>query len=214
MNLNVLSNINKELSCYKKNKPKLLAVTKYSDFKEINLAIENWVSIIWENRLESANKKFPNIKYDVEKHFIWVVQTKKLRKIINLFDVIESISSIKQLIKVNNIWEELNKKIKIFLQFNISWEIQKSWFTEDNILDIIDISHNLNNVSILWIMWMWSNSSLKINRKEFKKAKKIFDILKSKISSIKELSIWMSNDYKIALEEWSTLVRIGSLIFK
>ena len=213
MDIEKFKQISNELANFFQN-PRLLAVTKYSNIDEINFAIKNWVNLIWENRVESAQEKFPNLIWKVEKHFIWVVQTNKLRKIIELFDVIESISSIKQLKKVNSISKELNVITKVFLQFNISSEVQKSWFIEENVLNLIQLINDLKNISIIWIMWIWSNSILEENKKEFKFAKKIFDVFKHDIPSIIELSIWMSNDYKIALEEWSTIVRIGSLLFK
>ena len=213
MNIEILKKITKELKKYSQN-PKLLAVTKYSSIDEINFAIKNWITIIWENKLEFAELKFPDLIWKIEKHFIWVVQTKKLRKIIELFDVIESISSIKQLKKIDLISKELNKITKVFLQFNISFEDQKSWFIENDILNIVELINKIENVSIIWIMWIWSNSTLEQNRKEFKLAKNIFDIIKQNIPTLNELSIWMSNDYEIALEEWSTIIRIGSLLFK
>ena len=213
MNFKIYDELLLKLNQYSQ-KPRLLAVTKYSDTDEINFAIKNWVRIIWENRVESAQEKFDKLVWDVEKHFIWVVQTKKLRKIIELFDVIESISSIKQLKKVDLISKELNVITKIFLQFNISWEEQKSWFLENDIWDIIKTIKNLEYISCNWIMWIWSNSSDEKNINEFKFAKRVFELLRWKIQTISELSIWMSNDYKIALDEWSTIIRIGSLLFK
>lgn len=213
MNKLVFKRLIEELKKYPQ-KPKLLAVTKYSDIEEINNSIENWVYIIWENRLEIAKEKFSKLKFDVEKHFIWVLQTKKIPQIVQIFDVIESVWTIKHLEKINSVSLELNKKTKVFLQFNISGEKQKSWFQKDEIEKIIKILENLKNIEILWIMWMWSNSTEQQNREEFKLAKDIFDILKKEISTIKELSLWMSNDYKIALEQGSTIVRIWSLLFK
>lgn len=193
---------------------RILAVTKYSDIIEINKAIETWILMIWENRIEAAEEKFDKLSANIEKHYIWVVQTKKLRKIFNLFDIIESIWNIKQLIKINQIAESEWGIAKIYLQFNISNEKQKSWFHKEEISEIINISKDLKFLNILWIMWMSSNWTEKEVRNEFKSAKKIFEDLKSEITSIKELSIWMSNDYKIALEEWATIVRIWSALFK
>jgi PLP dependent protein len=212
MNKKNYNQITQELQTFEQN-PKLLAVTKYSDILEINEAIKAGVKMIGENRVESASEKFPLLVWEVEKHFIWVVQTKKLRKIALLFDVIESIGNIKQLEKIDFIWEELNKKITIFLQFNISREEQKSWFGIKDIPEILECSKELKYVNIAWIMWMGSKSEDSEIRKQFKYAKEIFETLKKEIVSIKELSIWMSNDYKIALEEWATIVRIGSKIF-
>ena len=213
MNKTTYHQIIQELSEFPHN-PKLLAVTKYSDIEEINEAIETGVEMIWENRIESANEKFPLLQWEVEKHFIGTVQTKKLIKIIELFDVVESIGNIKQLEKVESIGKELNKEIRIFLQFNISNEEQKSGFNINEIPEIIEVYKNLEHTQIEWIMWMASQSEETEVRKQFKQAKDIFETLKKDIPSIKELSIWMSHDYIIALNEWATIVRIWSKIFK
>jgi len=195
-------------------KPKLLAVTKYSNIDEINNAIKNWINLIWENRLEIAQEKFKNLNYDVEKHYIWIVQTKKLKKIFQIFDVIESIWNMKQLLKINQIAKNEWKIANIFLQFNISNEAQKSWFKKENIDEILKEYKSLNCVNILWIMWMASKSQKNEIKKQFLLANEIFKKLKNEIKSIKELSIWMSNDYEIALECWATIVRVWSALFK
>lgn len=217
MNLNFYKNLQLELKKYPQN-PRFLAVTKYSSVEEINFAIKNWIKLIWENRLEIAEKKFLELKnkknFTVEKHFIWAIQTKKLRKIFDLFDVIQSIWTTKQLEKINLISWEKWKKARIFLQFNISNEEQKSGFLEKEIWEILILSKKLKNIKIEWIMWMASNSEKKEIREQFKKAKNIFETLKKEILEIKELSIWMSGDYQIALEEWATIVRIWTALFK
>jgi len=276
MNLEFYKNLKLELKKYPHN-PRFLAVTKYSSVEEINFAIDNWIKLIWENRLEVAEEKFPKLviaRYEaiqktkilpqkdslknpglphsaplhsqwqsLEKHFIWTIQTKKLRKIFNLFDVIQSIWNLKQLKKIDTIAKEEWKKARIFLQFNISNEEQKSGFLEKDIPEILeflwkstvvndyhrsllksewenDYHHSLlklefkKNIIIEWIMWMASKSDKNEVRKQFQNAKNIFDNLKKEIWSIKELSIWMSWDYKIALEEGATMVRIGSSLFK
>ena len=214
MNLEVYKNIQTKFSKYPQ-KPKLIVVTKYSNIDEIKDAIEKWVRMIWENRIEIAEEKFKKLDLkNIEKHFIWVVQTKKLRKIFSLFDVIETIWNIKQLNKINQIALEQWKIANIFLQFNISKEEQKSWFTYKQINKIIEIITKLKSTNIIWIMWMasiWSDDEI---RKQFKLAKKIFDELKTQLTTIKELSIWMSSDYEIALEEWATIIRIWSILFK
>lgn len=238
MNIKFYKELDFELKKYSQ-KPRLLAVTKYSEIDEINFAIENWVNLIWENRVETAEKKFSNLIWNPEKHFIWTVQTKKLRKIFNLFDVIQSIWSLKQLQKINSIAKEEWKLARIFLQFNISNEEQKSWFLESDISEILKflwknvekyyyslkdpstvslwqnnaLECKFENIIIEWIMWMASKEDGDVVRVQFKNAKRIFDNLKKEIPSIKELSIWMSWDYEVALEEWSTIVRIWSALF-
>ena len=108
MNLKFYQKLQKELQ---EKQAQLVAVTKYSPVEEINTAIKQGINKIGENRVESLEEKIKNL-LPVEKHFIGVIQSQKIRKIINLFDVIQSVSSLKHLQKINRIAEEENKTAK------------------------------------------------------------------------------------------------------
>ncbi|MBT4936984.1 YggS family pyridoxal phosphate-dependent enzyme [Candidatus Peregrinibacteria bacterium] len=212
MNLPFYQQLKKQLGSTEQ-KAKLVAVTKYSEVDEINKAISAGINIIGENRLQDAEKKFPYL-LPVEKHFIGTIQSKKLRKIFNLFDVIESLGSYEHLEKLNNIAEEEGKIAKIFLQVNVSSESQKSGFLPLELKEITGKTKNMNNICIQGIMGMAEKTDNEMDiRMQFRLAKNIFLELQKDIPTIKELSLGMSSDYEIALEEGATLVRVGKALF-
>jgi len=235
MNIDFYNQLQKELS-ETSQKARLIAVTKYSSAEEVNEAIKQGVTIIGENRLQVAEEKFKELEgfsrkaiqqsdsslslreragVRAEKHFIGTIQSKKLRKIIQLFDVIESVGSWDHLEKINTIAVEEGKKVRVFLQVNISSEMQKSGFKPSELEGVEQKISSFRNVQIEGLMGMAENTRDELDiRMQFRLAKNIFENLKGVILSMKELSLGMSHDYKIALEEGATLIRIGSKLFK
>lgn len=199
--------INGKVREISKNKNiKICCVTKYSSPKEINVVIDSGAKIIGENRIQEAIKKFPFIK-PIEKHFIGNLQGNKVKKAIELFDVIQTIDSIKLAKKVNEI---SNSIFPIMLQLNIGKEPQKQGFSEEELDKAINEIKKLPNIKILGLMTILPNTrDSKKLRNYFKKMKKLNDKY-----NFQELSMGMTNDYKMAIEEGSTMVRIGSAIFK
>lgn len=188
---------------------KLVAVTKSFDLPTTQALIQAGVKAIGENRVEVAEKKFPHLPA-VEKHFIGFLQSKKLKKIIQLFDVIQSVDSNAHLIKMNQLAQDMGKHLDIFLQFNISGETQKNGYSFTQIDEIKKILPQINHLKIIGVMGMASDSVEKtIIRSQFKNLREIRDQLQKISPPISELSMGMSGDYLIALEEGATLVRIG-----
>lgn len=193
--------------------PKLVAVTKYSNISEINEAIQQGVERIGENRIEVLEEKLPDL-LPVEKHFIGVLQTKKLRRIVKIADVIQSVASLEHLEKINIIAKEEGKVMRVFLQINISGESQKSGFAPSELLSAIQTIPQFQNLKVEGIMGMAEHTENEMDiRMQFRLAKRVFEDMKKEIPSIKELSLGMSGDFLIALEEGSTMVRIGSALF-
>lgn len=212
MNLAFYQKLQKQLSSTPQ-KAKLIAVTKYSEADEINEAISARVNIIGENRLQDAEEKFPHL-LQVEKHFIGTIQSKKLRKILELFDVIESLGSYEHLKKLDQIAKEEGKIAKVFLQINISSEKQKSGFHPSELQDITEKVKSMNNICIQGVMGMAEKTDNKMDiRMQFRLAKNIFSELQKTIPTVKDLSLGMSSDYEIALEEGATLIRVGRALF-
>src|SRR3989338_5220075 len=110
----------------------LVAVTKSVGVDETNEVIKAGVSAIGENRVEDFEKKIPEL-LPVEKHFIGQIQSRKIKRIVELFDVIQSVGSIEHLEKIEKEALAQNKQIKILLQFNISGEEQKTGFKQNEI---------------------------------------------------------------------------------
>ena len=194
-------------------KADLVAVTKYSDVTQINEAIKMGITKIGENRVEIMEQKFTSL-LPVEKHFIGRIQSKKIKKIVHYFDVIQSVSKFKYLEKIEKQAQEQQKNLEVFLQINISGESQKDGFLKEELDQIKNIMPNLKNTKITGIMGMAENTSDQAKiRKQFHQAKVIFEKLKTDILNLKHISIGMSSDYELALAEGATLVRIGSKLF-
>ena len=219
----------------------LVAVTKSVDIDETNEVIRAGARAIGENRVEYFEKKFPHI-LPVEKHFIGQIQSRKIKRIVELFDVIQSVGSIKHLQKIENEASVQGKSLQIFLQFNISGEGRKSGFRPDEFgrITIANDSLSVNShaaparsfmrrreltdkeraiatvrhVKIIGVMGMATDTKdAEVVRKQFRLLKTIRDRLHTGFPEITELSMGMSHDYKIALEEGATMVRIGRALF-
>src|SRR3989344_6378558 len=203
----------------------LVAVTKSVGINETNEVIRAGVKAIGENRVEDFEKKLPQL-LPVENHFIGQIQSRKIKRIVELFDVIQSVSSIEHLEKVEKEALAQSKPIKVLLQFNISGEGQRGGFKQDelgnnslpaNSRELADkgkVILAIHHAEITGVMGMASNTGeTEAVRTQFRRLKGIRDQLRARFPEIIELSMGMSNDYKIALEEGSTMLRIGRALF-
>ena len=199
----------------------LVAVTKYVGVEETNEVIKAGVRAIGENRVEDSEKKFPHLlpadstgSPRVEKHFIGQIQSRKIKRIVELFDVIQSVGSIEHLRKIDNEADKQQKDIRVLLQFNISGEERKGGFIKNDMARIVKAIPVIHRVEIIGVMGMASQTNdEEIVRKQFGLLKTIRDRLQEKFPKITELSMGMSDDYKIALEEGATMLRIGRALF-
>ncbi|MDO8522184.1 MAG: YggS family pyridoxal phosphate-dependent enzyme [bacterium] len=210
----------------------LVTVTKSVRIDETNEIIRAGVTAIGENRVEDFEKKNSHL-LPVEKHFIGKIQSRKIKRIVQLFDVIQSVGSIEYLEKIEKETLAQRKPIKVLLQFNISGEEQKGGFDQKNLEQVIQAilsdslpanSHELagksesistnHYVNIIGVMGMATDTKdTEVVRRQFRLLKDIRDALRAKFPDITELSMGMSNDYKIALEEGATMLRIGRAFF-
>lgn len=160
---------------------------------------ESKLTRIAENRLEEALEKFPNLP-NLEKHFIGKLQSKKIKKIVENFDVIQSVESIEQAEKIS----KCGKKIKIMLEINISGKENRSGAKPDEAKKLISEIKRLPNIELIGVMGIASKEN---PREEFK-------LLKSLQGDLAECSMGMSEDYEIAIEEGSTMLRLGRILFE
>jgi len=187
----------------------LVAVTKTVPFDVVNQALEFGLTDIGENRIQVAKEKFPLLKYPCKKHLIGHLQSNKAREAVSLFDCIHSVDSLNLAQKIDNECEKQNKEIKIFYQINISCEESKSGFTEKEFEENFEKLLSLKNIKIIGFMTMAPFSSdPEDSREYFRRLKKLADKY-----NLSDLSMGMSGDYKIAIEEGATFVRIGRKLF-
>uniref|UniRef100_UPI0023F55542 YggS family pyridoxal phosphate-dependent enzyme n=1 Tax=Anaerococcus hydrogenalis TaxID=33029 RepID=UPI0023F55542 len=192
----------------------LLAVTKTHGVDKIMEVYNYGLRDFGENKVQELLDKKDELPDDINWHLIGHLQTNKVNKIVGEVCLIHSVDSLKILKKINNRAKKLSIVQDCLLQINISKEESKSGFYEEDIEDIINQAKELENVKIRGLMTMAPNTEdVSVIRSCFKGLKKIFDNL-SNLSynniEMEYLSMGMTHDYKIALEEGANIIRVGS----
>lgn len=200
---------------YHSSKVTLVAATKGRPVEQINRVIKAGITIIAENKIQEAEDKFKSVELlPCEKHFIGHLQKNKVKKAVKLFDYIQSVDSAELLEKINNYAIIVGKIQNIFLQINISQDNHKFGLSEDQAIQIIKNIKKYPNIKLTGLMTIGKNVKNPDEiRKYYKKLKKTFDQM-NKIHPLKHLSMGMSADYEIALEEGSNMIRIGKALFE
>lgn len=196
----------------------IVAVSKTRTAAEVVDAILAGAKIIGENYVQEAYKKYSEINSEIKKntewHMIGHLQKNKARKAIKIFDCIQSVESFELAKKINEEAEKLNKRVKIFIEINIGEEKTKSGILPEEAFTFLEKLASLKNLKIKGLMAiepLGNNSEM--TRQYFKKMKGIFEKAKEVHPEIETLSIGMSNSYKIAIEEGSNMIRVGTAIF-
>jgi len=200
---------------------KLVIVSKMRTVEQIKLLYEAGHRVFGENRPQELKAKYEMLPKDIEWHFIGHLQTNKIKYIAPFVAVIHSIDSFSLLQEVNRYAKKHNRIIPCLLQFFIAQETTKYGFSYEECCKMLDnpVFAELKNIHLSGVMGMatFTDDKLLI-RKEFKTLHKYFSLLKAQYFSnhteFKEISMGMSEDYEIAIEERSTIVRIGSAIFQ
>jgi hypothetical protein len=194
---------------------KLICVTKTIEPERINKAIQAGATIIGENRVQEYEDKREEI-LPCETHLIGHLQTNKVKKAVEFFDVIQSVDSLKVINNIDSRAGDIDKVQRVFLQVNIGNEPQKHGFRLDRIKEVIKEIRSLQNIRVEGLMCIPPFVPAEQTRPYFQKMKALFDEMKQENRGnidIQELSMGMSNDYMVAIEEGATMVRVGSAIF-
>lgn len=197
----------------------LIAVSKTKPVSDLQEAYDAGQRIFGENKALEMRDKYQELPKDVKWHFIGHLQTNKIKYIVPFVTLIHSIDSASLLEAVNKEAVKNNRVIDCLLQFHIAQEETKFGLDVEEAKTMIESDNfkKLNNVRIVGVMGMatFTDDENQV-RNEFKTLKNIFDTLKEnyfKDDSFKEISMGMSDDYPIAIEEGATMVRVGSKIF-
>ncbi|VAW18717.1 UPF0001 protein YggS [hydrothermal vent metagenome] len=198
----------------------LVAVSKTKPVDDILEAYDSGHLIFGENKVQDLVQKYETLPKDIEWHMIGHLQTNKVKHIAPFIHLIHAVDSLKLLKVINNEALKNGRVVSCLLQFHIASEETKYGLSLSEAEELLSSKDymGLTNVGIQGVMGMatFTDDKGKI-RKEFRTLKGIFDKLKSKYfrgeASFKEISMGMSDDYLLAIEEGSTLVRIGSSIF-
>ncbi|MBR6438984.1 MAG: YggS family pyridoxal phosphate-dependent enzyme [Bacteroidales bacterium] len=198
----------------------LVAVSKTKPIEDIQEAYDAGQRIFGENHALEMRDKHEALPKDIDWHFIGHLQTNKIKYIISYVKLIHSIDTFNLLQAVNKEAVKHDRVVDCLLQFHIAEEETKFGLSMEEAEEILnsDIFKAMKNVRICGVMGMATNTDdMNQVRKEFKHLKEIFTTLKSKYFAdcewFNEISMGMSHDYSIAIEEGSTMVRVGSKIF-
>ena len=193
----------------------LLVVSKTWPAEVVREAVEAGQRLFGENRLQEGEEKIPALPDDLEWHFIGGLQRNKVRKVLPLFSVVHSLSSMKLVHHTDRIAGELGLKPKVYLEVNIGGEESKHGFTPPEIRESLEEILDLTNLSLQGLMCIPPRvESPEEARPWFAKVRKLQDELEARGGvNLPGLSMGMSGDFEVAIEEGSTIVRVGSAIF-
>ena len=216
-------NIQENINIVKQTVPenvRLVAVSKYHSVQEILEAYAAGQRIFGESREQELSQKHKSLPDDILWHFIGHLQTNKVKQIIPYVDMIEAVDSFKLLVEINKQALRVGRVIPCLLELHIAQEDTKSGFTFQACREMLTGGgwKILRNVSISGVMGMatYTDNEQQI-REEFASLRAFFDEMKAKVfpgnTAFREISMGMSHDYPIALEQGATIIRVGSKIF-
>ena len=195
----------------------LITVTKSFPPNIWEMAINHNLTTLAENRIQETKEKLKNFKHRDKMilHFIGRLQSNKARKAGQIFDVIQTVDSIKLAKRLNIISAEINKLQKIYLQVNIGNDPQKQGFSPEEIINSAKEVSELDSLEVSGIMTMLPQGIPKTPLRDYyKKTCKIKNEIKESVNgNCNNLSMGMSNDFEIAIEEGATHIRIGTALF-
>lgn len=198
----------------KEESVKLVAVTKTIDVSKIKEAIGAGITIIGENRVQEAREKFREIGKEVEWHLIGHLQTNKVKYIFDIFSLIHSVDSLPLSEEIQRRGENKGLNTDILIEVNLSGEKTKFGILPEKAVNLIKDISRCKNINIKGLMTIPPFSeSPEDSRKYFKMLRILKDDVQKEGIEMKELSMGMSNDFQVAIEEGATMVRIGTAIF-
>jgi pyridoxal phosphate enzyme (YggS family) len=193
---------------------KLVAVSKTVETARVKEAIEAGVSILGENYVQEAQKKIEEIGKPVAWHFIGHLQSNKAKYAVRLFDMIHAIDSLTLAEELNRRAEQVGQVAKVMIEVNISGEATKFGTDEEKVFSIVRGILNLSHLSLEGLMTMPPYFDLpEMSRPYYTKLRELKEWMVREGIPMKELSMGMSNDFEIAIEEGATYVRVGTAIF-
>lgn len=217
--MSVLTQIQEELQ---QNNTTLVAVSKTKSCEAILALYDEGQRIFGENKVQELVEKQAQLPKDIQWHLIGHLQTNKVKYIIPFVDMIHSVDSLHLLREINKQANLQNKMVSVLLQVHIAQEDSKFGLDTKELVEIMEYytaeNSSLSNVTICGLMGMATfTEDEQIIRHEFKQLMELFTFIKNGYlihkKDFKERSMGMSGDYKIAMQEGSTMVRIGSLLF-
>lgn len=193
----------------------LIAVSKTFDESVVQSAIDAGIRLFGENKVQEAKAKIPKLNGDFLFHMIGHLQSNKARDAVRMFDMIHSIDSIGTAAKVDSEAAAAGKKQKVLIQVNASGEESKSGIPPAAAIELARQITGLQNLDLRGLMTMAPfTDEGSVIRNAFRKTRETLERINGELKlGLCELSMGMSSDFRIAVEEGATLVRIGTAIF-
>ena len=195
---------------------RLLAATKSRSVEEILEAINAGVDLIGENYVQEALKKYEKIGNKVEWHFIGHLQKNKVKKALQVFDVIETVDNVELAKEIDKRAKNMDKIVFVMIEINSAKEPQKAGVMPEDAIDLADEIYSFEHLQLIGVMTMGPVVDKPEDiRPYFRKTKEIFDELRYIYGDeqIRYLSMGMTKSWRIAVEEGANIVRIGTGIF-
>jgi hypothetical protein len=196
----------------------LVAVSKTVSADRVRAAIAAGVKVLGENRVQEAETKITELaalREQVEWHLIGHLQSNKVRKAVALFDVVQSVDDANQALRLNRVAGELGKRLPVFVEVNLANEASKSGVAPAQVLPLLETIGQLPALELRGLMTVppYFENPAEV-RPFFRQLRDWRDkALRAGFATCTQLSMGMSHDFEVAIEEGATLVRIGTALF-
>ena len=214
-----MNSIREKINIARKNSPwgqpvTLVAVTKRHSAQVVKLLGEMGHQDLGESYALTGIEKGQEVNSSFRWHLIGHLQTNKVKKVLDFYSVIHSIDSLKLLQEVDRQANNNGKKIEILIQTNVSGEDSKYGFSPLELEGVFSLYSQLEAVKIIGLMTMAPYVDPEKTRPYFSELRQLRDKWKKEFSEVEELSMGMSNDFEVAIEEGATIVRLGTVLFE
>lgn len=194
----------------------LIAVSKTKPIEELQRVYDMEIRDFGENKVQELTDKFEKLPRDIKWHLIGHLQRNKVKYIVGKVHLIHSLDSIKLLEEIEKHYKTNNMTAEVLIQINIGREENKTGIYLEDLEDLINVCESCNNVKVRGLMSIIPQGSEENCRNYFKQMKSLFDKLKERNFrniTMEILSMGMTGDYKVAIQEGSNMVRVGEGIF-
>lgn len=194
---------------------RILAATKTRNIAEIISALKAGIDLVGENRIQEALGKFEFLPPNTEKHMIGTLQPNKVRTAVQLFELIQSVNSFELAQAIDKAARELEITFPVLIEVNPADEDTKSGASKDIVAELVEQIQSLENIDLRGLMAMLPfDREPESLRPLFMFMREMFEEFKAALDeNFDVLSMGMSNDYIVAVEEGSTMIRLGTTIF-
>lgn len=210
-----------EAACHRSSRDRsrvqVVAVTKYADWSWVEALTNLGMTVLGESRPQQLIERSALIQPPVQWHLIGHLQRNKVHGVLPVASIIHSVDSWRLLQRIDRIAGESELRTQVLLQVNISGEASKGGFSPDELRERLPAAESLSHVQIMGLMTMAPRSDdPEATRPVFRNLRELRDelVAEARSTDLPHLSMGMSNDFEVAIEEGATLVRLGSVLFE